>query len=56
MWAEAPLVLVVQAQKDCAEMGVDATWIGGMVGAVGDVGYVSELVLPIVDSKYCFAL
>ena len=44
-------MLVVQARKECAEVDVDGTWIGGMAGAVGGAGYVSELVLPVVDSR-----
>ena len=56
VWTEAPLVLVVQARKECAEVDVNGTWIGGMAGAVGGAGYVSELVLPVVDSRCYFAL
>ena len=51
-----PPVLVDQALKLWAEMDVDGTWIDGMEEAVEGAGYVSELVLPIVDSRCYFAL
>ena len=51
-----PPVLVDQALKLWAEMYVDGTWIDGMEEAVEGAGYVSELVLPIVDSRCYFAL
>ena len=56
VWTEVPPVLVGQALKMWAEVDVDGTWIDGMEEAVEGAGYVSELVLPIVDSKYCFVL
>ena len=56
VWIEVPPVLVDQALKLWAEKDVDGTWIDEMEEAVEGAGYVSELVLPIVDSKYCFAL
>ena len=56
VWIEVPPVLVDQALKLWAEKDVDGTWIDEMEEAVEGAGYVSELVLPIVDSKYYFAL
>ena len=53
---EVPPVLVDQALKLWAEKDVDGTWIDEMEEAVEGVGYVSELVLPIVDSRCYFAL
>ena len=51
VWIEVPPVLVDQALKLWAEMDVD-----GMEEAVEGAGYVSELVLPVVDSRCYFAL
>ena len=49
-------MLVVQARKECAEVDVNGTWIDEMEEAVEGAGYVSELVLPVVDSRCYFAL
>ena len=49
MWIEVPPVLVDQALEQWAEKDVDGTWIDGMEEAFEGAGYVSELVLPIVD-------
>jgi len=49
VWIEVPPVLVDQALEQWAEKDVDGTWIDGMEEAVEGAGYVSELVLPIVD-------
>ena len=35
---------------------MDGTWIDGMAEAVEGAGYVSELVIPVVDSRCYFAL
>ena len=56
VWTEVPPVLVGQPLKVWAEVDVDGTWIDGMEEAVEGAGYVSELVLPIVDSRCYFAL
>ena len=56
VWIEVPPVLVDQALKLWAEKDVDGTWIDGMEEAVEGAGYVSELVLPVVDSRCYFAL
>ena len=56
MWTEVPPVLVGQALKLWAEVDVDGTWIDGMEEAVEGAGYVSELVIPVVDSGCYFAL
>ena len=56
VWTEVPRVLVGQALKMWAEVDVDGTWIDGMEEAVEGAGYVSELVLPVVDSRCYFAL
>ena len=56
VWIEVPPVLVDQALELWAEKDVDGTWIDEMEGVVEGAGYVSELVLPIVDSKCYFAL
>ena len=53
---EVPPVLVDQALELWAGTDVDGTWIDGMEEAVEGAGYVSELVLPIVDSRCYFAL
>ena len=54
VWIEVPPVLVDQALELWAEKDVDGTWIDEMEEVVEGAGYVSELVLPIVDSKYYF--
>ena len=51
-----PPVWVDQALELEAETDVDGMWIDGMEEVVEGAGYVSELVLPIVDSRYYFAL
>ena len=56
VWTEVPPVLVGQALKLWAEVDVDGTWIDGMEEAVEGAGYVSELVIPVVDSGCYFAL
>ena len=56
VWTEVPPVLVDQALKLRVEKDVDGTWIDEMEEAVEGAGYVSELVLPIVDSGCYFAL
>ena len=56
VWIEVPPVLVDQALKLWAEKDVDGTWIDGMEEAVEGAEYVSELVLPVVGSRCCFAL
>ena len=56
VWIEVPPVLVDQALKLWAEKDVDGTCIDGMEEAVEGAGYVSELVLPVVDSRCYFAL
>ena len=56
VWTEVPPVLVGQVLKLWAEVDVDGTWIDGMEEAVEGAGYVSELVLPVVDSRCYFAL
>ena len=56
VWIEVPPVLVDQALKLWVEKDVDGTWIDEMEEAVEGAGYVSELVLPIVDLRCYFAL
>ena len=56
VWTEVPPVLVDQALELWAGTDVDGTWIDGMEEVVEGAGYVSELVLPIVDSRCYFAL
>ena len=56
VWIEVPPVLVDQALKLWAEKDVDGTWIDEMEEVVEGAGYVSELVLPIVDATCYFAL
>ena len=56
VWIEVPPVLVDQALELWAEKDVNGTWIDEMEEVVEGAGYVSELVLPIVDSKCYFAL
>ena len=56
VWTEVPPVLVGQPLKVWVEVDVDGTWIDGMEEAVEGAGYVSELVLPVVDSRCYFAL
>ena len=56
VWIEVPPVLVDQALKLWVEKDVDGTRIDEMEEAVEGAGYVSELVLPIVDLRCYFAL
>ena len=51
-----PPVWVDQALELEAGTDVDGMWIDGMEEVVEGAGYVSELVLPIVDSRCYFAL
>ena len=51
-----PLVWVDQALELEAGTDVDGMWVDGMEEVVEGAGYVSELVLPIVDSRCYFAL
>ena len=51
-----PPVWVDQALELEAGIDVDGMWIDETEEVVEGVGYVSELVLPIVDSRCYFAL
>ena len=51
-----PPVWVDQALELEVGTDVDGMWIDGMEEVVEGTGYVSELVLPIVDSGCYFAL
>ena len=51
-----PPVWVDQALELEVGTNVDGMWIDGMEEVVEGAGYVSELVLPIVDSGCYFAL